>query len=170
MKGAVMAGRHQHPDGGLVVHLGAIGAGVEPVLLGIAGDAVGSGADIPAAVELVPDRRGEFEHVDRVANHDVLEHRPGVDDLMGDDAHLLEIGLAVSFAELPFGEVVGEPERHVAARPREHVQQIEHDAGTALGAQDGLGASPMSSCQLAPRTVRTSPSRSASTSHSRRSS
>ena len=57
---AMMAGRHEHADRIRSMHLRAIGAGIEPVLLRIAGDAVGAGADIAAAVLLVPDRRGKF--------------------------------------------------------------------------------------------------------------
>ena len=79
---AVMAGGHHDADRLLVVHLGAVGAGVQPVLLGIAGDAVGAGADVAAAVLLVPFRRREFGDVDVVAHHDVLEHRAVVDDLV----------------------------------------------------------------------------------------
>ena len=104
---AVMARRHQDADRGLVVHHGAIGAGVEPVLLRIAGDAVGAGADVAAAVLLVPDRRREFRHVDVVAGQDVLEHRTVLDDLVRDDLLLLEIGLAIGVAQFPFGQMVG---------------------------------------------------------------
>ena len=127
--------------------LGPVGAGIEPVLLGVAGDAVGAGADITAAVELMPDRRRELEDVDLVAHQDVLEHGPGVDDLVGDEARLFEIGVAIGLAQLPFGELVRKAERHVAAGAREHVQEqaeplgaagnvVEHDAGAILGAQD----------------------------------
>src|SRR5262249_3735111 len=77
------------------VHLGAVGAGVEPVLLGIARDAVGAGADITAAVPLVPDRGRELGDVDVVAHHDVLEDGPVLDDLVWDDLLILEVGFAV---------------------------------------------------------------------------
>ncbi len=79
---AVMAARGDEADRLLVVHHGAIGAGIEPVLLRVAGDAVGAGADVAAAVLLVPDRRREFGHVDVVAGQHVFQHRPVVDDLM----------------------------------------------------------------------------------------
>ena len=135
------------------MHLRAIGAGIEPVLLRIAGDAVGAGADVAAAVLLVPDRRGEFGDVDVVAHHDVLEHRAVLDDLVRDDLRILQIGFAIGVAQLPFGEMVGEAERHVAAHAGEHVEQqpealgrarhlVEHHAGAVLGAQDRLRDQP----------------------------
>ena len=148
-----MARRHQHADRGLVVHHGAVGAGVEPVFLRVAGDAVGAGADVAAAVQLVPDRRGELGHVDGVAGDDVLEDRAVVDDLVRDRLLLLEIGLAERVAQLPFAEMIGEAERHVAADAGEHVEQhakalraarhlVEHHAGAVLLAQDRLGGKP----------------------------
>ena len=150
---AVVALGGHEADGLLVVHLRAIGAGVEPVLFRIAGDAVGAGADVAAAVLLVPDRGGEFGHVDIVAHHDVLEHRAVLDDLVRDDLRLLQIGLAIGVAQLPFGQVVGKAERHVAADAGEHVEQqpealgraghlVEHHAGPVLGAQDRFGGEP----------------------------
>ena len=153
MDGAVMARRHQHADRGLVVHHGAVGAGVEPVLLRVAGDAVGAGADVAAAVLLVPDRRGELGDVDGVAGQHVLEDRAVVDDLVRDRLLLLQVGLAEAVGQLPFGQVIGKAERHVAADAGEHVEQhaealgaardvVEHHAGAVLGAQDRLGGEP----------------------------
>ncbi len=148
-----MAFRHHEADGLLVVHLRAIGAGVEPVLLGVDGDAVGAGADIAAAVLLVPDRGGELGDVDVIAQHDVLEHRAVVDDLVRDDLRLDEIGLAIGVGELPLGQVVRKSKGQVAPPAGEHVEQhaealraaghvLEHDAGAVLGAQDRLGGEP----------------------------
>src|SRR5262249_20126771 len=128
-------------------------AGVQPVLLGVAGDAVGAGADIAAAVLLVPFRRRKYSDVDVVAHHDVLEHGAVVDHDVRHDALLLQISFTVGVAQLPFSEVVGKAERHVAARAREHVQQqaeafrttrdvLEHDAGAVLRAQHRLGSKP----------------------------
>ena len=153
MDRGVVARRHQHADRGLVVHHGAVGAGVEPVLLRVAGDAVGAGADVAAAVLLVPDRRGELGHVDGVAGDDVLEDRAVLDDLVRDRLLLLEIGLAEGVAQFPFGQMVGKAERHVAADAGEHVEQhakalraarhvVEHHAGAVLLAQDRLGGEP----------------------------
>src|SRR5262249_24415670 len=114
-------------------------------------DAVGSSADVPAAVALMPDRSRELEHIDIAARHDVFEYRPGIDDLMRNDAHLLEIGVPTSFAELPFGEILGKAERHVSSLSRKHVQQqaktlgasgnfIKHHARAILGAQHRFGS------------------------------
>ncbi len=145
----MVAGRHQDADGVSVVYLRPVGAGVEPVLVRVAGDRIGAGADIAAAVLLVPDRGGEFEDVDVVARHDVLEHRAVRHDLVGHQLHVLEIGLAIGLAQLPFAQVVRKAEGHVAARAGEDVEQqpkalgaardvVEHHAGAVLGTQDRL--------------------------------
>ncbi len=150
---AVMARRHDEADALLVVHLRAIGPGVEPVLLGIARDAVGAGADIAPAVLLVPDGRREFLDIDILAQHHVLEHRPVGHDLVRHEARRLQIGLAIGLAQLPFVQVVGKAHRHVAARAGEDVEEhaetlgaardvVEHDARAVLGAQDRLGGEP----------------------------
>ena len=58
----------------------AIGADIDPVLLGIAGDVEAAGADIAAApLALMPDRRREPGHVDGVALDDVLDNRTGLE-------------------------------------------------------------------------------------------
>ena len=65
----------------------------------------------------------------------------------------LQIGLAIGVAELPFGQMIGKAERHVAAGAGEHVEQhakalraaghlVEHHAGAVLRAQDRLGGEP----------------------------
>src|SRR5262249_61687538 len=129
------------------------GAGVGPVLLGIARDAVGAGADVAPAVLLVPLRRRELGDVNLVAHHDVLEYRSVVDDDVRHDALLLQIGLAVGVAELPFAQVIGKAERHVAARAGEHVEPeaeairaawdvLEHHAWAVLRPQHRLGGEP----------------------------
>ncbi len=131
----------------------AIGAGIEPVFFRVPGDAVGAGADIAAAIFLVPDRRREFGHVDIVAGDDVLQDRTVVDDLVRDDFRVLQIGFAIAVAQLPFAQVIGKSERHVAARAGKHVEQhakafraagdvVEHHAGPVLVAQDRLGGEP----------------------------
>ena len=153
MQIAVVAGRHQDADRVPVVHLRPVGAGVEPVLVRVAGDRIGAGADVASAVLLMPDRGGEFEHVDVVARHDVLEHRPVRHDLVGHQLHVLEIGVAIGLAQLPFAQVIRKAESHVAARAGEDVEQqpktlgtagdvVEHHAGAVLGAQDRLRGEP----------------------------
>src|SRR5262249_442601 len=75
--------------------------------------------------------------------HDHMRHGP----------LLLEIGFAIGVAELPFGEVIGKAERHVAARPGKHVQQeakalratrdvLKYHAGSVLRPQYRPGRSP----------------------------
>src|SRR5262249_11665954 len=62
-----------------------------------------------------------------------------------------QIGLAIGVAQLPFTEVIGKAERHVAALAGKHVHEqakafwtardvLEHDAGAVLGAQHRLGS------------------------------
>ena len=149
----MMARGHHDADGFLVMHLGAVGAGIQPVLLGVAGDAVGAGADIAAAVLLVPFWRWKFGDVDIIPHHDVFEHRPVVDDDVRHDALLLQVSLAVRVAQLPLGEVLGKTERHVATGAGKHVEQqpealraaldiLEHHAGAVFRAQHRFGGEP----------------------------
>ena len=51
----------------------AVGADVDPAVVGVTGDVEGTGADVAAAVPGVPARRREDGHVDLVAAADVLE-------------------------------------------------------------------------------------------------
>ena len=149
----MMSGRDQKPDRIAVVQLRAIGAGVEPVLLRIAGDAVSAGADIAAAVLFVPDRRRKFGEIDVVADKHVFQHRTVFDDLVRNDFLFRQIRLAIGIAEFPFGQVIGKAEGHVAAGAGEHVQKnakalraagnvVEHHARAVLGAQHRLGGEP----------------------------
>ena len=98
----------------------------------------------------MPHGRGEFRHIDIVAHSDVVEDRPALDHLVLDQARLLEICGAIRVRHLPLGQMIGQPQRHVAALASEHVEQqaepfgaarhlVEHDAGPLLGAQNRLG-------------------------------
>src|SRR5262249_20088711 len=98
---AVMTARHRQTQGLLVVHHRAIGAGVIPVLVRIACDAIGARPDIATAILFVPDRGGEFCDVNSVAHHDVLEHGAVFDDLVRNDLGFLQIVFAVGIAEFP---------------------------------------------------------------------
>ncbi len=70
----------------LVVHLHPVGAEIDPVAVGIAGDDQAFGADVAAAVVLVPLRRREGVDVDGAAFEHVLQHRAfGDDDRAGSD-------------------------------------------------------------------------------------
>ena len=146
-----MAARGEESDLLRPMDLRPVRAGIEPAILGIAGDAVGTGADIAPAVILVPDRRGEFGDVDIVAGQDVLEHRPVLDDFVLFDLLVLHEAFAIGVRQLPLGQVFGKPERHVAPRAGEHVHQqtealgaagylVEHDAGAVFLAQHRLGS------------------------------
>jgi hypothetical protein len=121
----------------------AIGAAVDPALVGIAGDVEAAGADVAAAVGRVPFGRGEGGDVDVVSGHDVLENRT-VSNVFGRDARhrAHEIG-AEPFAQLDLAEIGGEPERHVLALAAEEIDQhpaafdrarycVEHEAGRTV--------------------------------------
>ncbi len=73
-------GRHEKPDGFLVMHHGAIGAEIQPAFVGIPRDRDAGGADESAAVELMHFRHGELEHIDGAAGHGVLEDRSAFHD------------------------------------------------------------------------------------------
>jgi hypothetical protein len=148
-----MARRDQNANRGLVKDLRPIGAGIEPLLLRVAGDGIGAGTDVAAAVLFVPNRRREFQNVDGVAHQHVFEDRPVVDDLVRHDFRLSQERLTIGVAQLPFRQMVGEAERHVAPRSGEHVHQqtkarrtavdvLEHDARPVLGAQNRLSSEP----------------------------
>src|SRR5919109_2839105 len=89
MDAAMVARLHHDAHGFFVMHLRAIRAGVEPVFLRVAGDAVGAGADVAAAVLFVPLRRRKYGDVDAITHHDVLEHGSVVDHDVRHDALLL---------------------------------------------------------------------------------
>ena len=92
---AVLAGRNPDRDVVLVLHHGAIGGAVDPVLLRVAHDDEIVGADEAAAVLLVQERHREFEQVDLVVAVDILEHRALADGLRRDRAvglHAVAIG------------------------------------------------------------------------------
>src|SRR6266852_4481483 len=72
---AVLAGRDVEPEARLVVDHHAIRPQVDPVLIGIDGHIEAAGAEVAAAVELVPFRGGEDRAVDLIATENVLEDR-----------------------------------------------------------------------------------------------
>src|SRR5215212_8432730 len=115
MDGAVVTRSHNYTDRFAVVHLRAVRAGIEPVLLGIARDAVGPSADVTAAVLFVPDRRRKRFDVHVVPTHNVLENRSVVDNFVRDEALRTEIRFAKSVAQFPLGKMVGETKGHVPA-------------------------------------------------------
>ena len=80
---AVLARRNPDAEGIVVVHTNAISADVGPFLFGILHDHHAARADVPAAVMLVPARRGKFEQIDFVAAVDVLRYRHHCDTSTG---------------------------------------------------------------------------------------
>jgi hypothetical protein len=59
----------------LIVHHGAIGGAIDPVLLGVAHDHEVVGADEAAAVMLVQERHRKLQQVDLVVAVDIFQHR-----------------------------------------------------------------------------------------------
>ena len=118
---AVLAGRDVEADGFLIVNHHPVRAEVHPVLLGIARDVEAAGADVAAAVVLVPDRRRELRHVDVVTHHDVLEDRSATDFPIWDGLHLFEAVLQERFAQLELRQARLVAEGHVLAFPAEEV-------------------------------------------------
>src|SRR5262249_32586886 len=99
----------------------AIGAAVDPALVGIAGDVEAAGADVAAAVGRVPFGRGEGGDVDVVFGHDVFENRTVVDVFGRDARHRAhEIG-AEPFAQLDLARLGGNAQLHVLALAAEEV-------------------------------------------------
>ena len=76
---AVLALGAHHGRDVRAVRLHAIGAVVDPAGVGIAHDHHVAGADVVAAVVLVPARRRDLGDVDVLAGVDVLQERPGLD-------------------------------------------------------------------------------------------
>ena len=126
-----------------VVDHHAIGAAVDPALIGIAGDVEAAGADVAAAVGRVPFGRGEGGDVDVVSGHDVFENRAVIDVFGRDAPHRPdEIG-AEPLAQIDLAEIGRKAERHVLALAAEEIDQhpaafdrprhlLEHEAGRAV--------------------------------------
>ena len=128
----------------------AVGAAIDPAVVGIAHDVVAAGADIAAAVLRVPLRRREFGDVDGVALHDVLHHRAGVDEFRRDALEHAGVIDAKAFAQLQLGQLGGKSERHVLALAGEEIDQeaaaleraghvLEHEARRVVGVRRHFG-------------------------------
>ncbi len=118
---AVLARHHQDADRLAVVHHRAVGADIEPAVVGIAGDRIASGADITSPVRDMPDRCRELHQVDVLAGEHVLQHRAVGDDAVGDQRPVLhEAGIA-GLAEFDLGQPVRKAQRHVAPPAGEDV-------------------------------------------------
>ena len=132
-----------------VLHLDAIGPDVDPVAVRILEDVADAGAEVPAAVERMPLRGGEFEHVDVLAAQHVLEdgavlHEPRghAPVRLGETEELVH--------ERPPLDVDGKPERErqaSARRVRVHEDAVaggiardvvEEDRGRVVGVVEHL--------------------------------
>ena len=76
MDAAVLALGDLAADGVAVIDLRAVGAEIEPAVVGVLRDDAAGGADVARLVLLVMQRHRELQHVDRVAFEHVLQHRP----------------------------------------------------------------------------------------------
>ena len=133
MDAPVLARGHIEAQRVLVVDHHPVGADVDPVLFGIAGDVVAAGADVASAVGFVPERDGEFGDVDGVAGEHVLHHRAGLDELMGDGLQLAHVVFEEGLGELELVEFDREAQGEVLALAAEEIGQ---DARALLGAGD----------------------------------
>ncbi len=149
MDPAVLARRDVEADLFLVLDHHAVGAGVDPFLVGVLGDVVGAGADVAAAVFLVPLRRRELVHVDVVARQNVLQHRAVLDDLVLD--RLLGLGdVGQAFGQFQLVHVGREADGQALALAAEEVGQhavavlaagdlVEQGAGRRVGMVQQFG-------------------------------
>jgi hypothetical protein len=149
MQIAMVPNRHGDADGIAVMHLGAVGACIEPALFRVLRDAVGARADIAPTIIGMPDGRREFENIHILAHHDILEDGPRFHHGVFDAFWILQIGLPIGFAQFPFVEMIRKTKRHVAAAPGEYIHQdtkplrtpldiVEYDAGTIFVPQHGF--------------------------------
>ncbi len=134
MLATVLAGRDVEADGVLVVDHHAIAAEVHPPVVGILGDIERAGADVAAAVELVPLRGGELEYVDLGTAHDILKDGTVLHDLRHDVRNALARPLLPRLHELVGSAVDGQAERH--GDSPERPEPIRQDAKTLFVTDD----------------------------------
>ena len=180
---AVLAGRDVEAERLLVVDHDAVGAAIDPAVVGIAHDVVAAGADIAAAVLRVPLRRREFGDVDVVALHDVLASSGRSSTNFGG------MRLSIGRRELTrkpslsssLERSVGKPSVMFLRLPAKKLTSRRLPLsvpGTSSNTKHGASSScadisatmPMSAARSGPPTSFTSPSLFASSSHWRRSS
>ena len=120
---AVLALGAHHGGELLVVRLHAVGAVVDPAGVGIAHDHHVAGADVVAAVVLVPARHRDLEQVDIVAGLDVLQERTARHRYRRDGLRFLHV-FAPMPHQLDLGAVGRVAHRHVDAADRgEQIRQ-----------------------------------------------
>ena len=125
---AVLALRAHHGRDVALVRLHAIGAVIDPAGVGVAHHHHVAGADVIAAVVLVPARHRDFENVDVLAGVHVLHQRAGLHDLRRNGLGRLHV-LAPVVHQLDGVGVGVEAERDVDAPHRG--QDIREDAVAA---------------------------------------
>src|SRR5258708_14588342 len=99
------------------MHHGAIGAEIEPALIGIARDSDARRADKSAAIELMNFRHGKFQYVDSVVGHGVFKDWSCLHNLRRNRLKLVEL----------FFESADELQSHAVHR------QTGHKRETAIG-------------------------------------
>ena len=161
---SVLALRGHDRRDAAVLGLDAVGAVVDPAGVGVLHDHHAAGADVAAAVVLVPFRRRDFEDVDVAAGGDVLHQRPVRDRDRRNGLGVLHVGAPVAH-EVHLARLGrhaereidpphrGEDVRHHPMAAREAGDVVEHhrrrphgalvdvddaaDLRVALGAGDG---------------------------------
>src|SRR5271166_1110927 len=142
----VLAGRDIKPRGPGVMDHHAVSAAIGPALVRITGDVEAAGADITAAVGLVPLRRREACYIDVVTTHDVLEDRAVTDVAGRNPFHRGHAMNSEGLAQLDFGKIGREAERHVLALAAKEVDEhpaaldrarylVEYEAGGSVVVQ-----------------------------------
>jgi hypothetical protein len=101
----------------LRLRLHAIGAVIDPAGVRIAHDHHVAGADVIAAVVLVPARHRDLENVDAAAGQRIVHHRPTLDSHRRNGACFLHVAPPV-MNELGGARVGIEPERDIDAANR----------------------------------------------------
>ena len=142
---SVLALRCHDRGDAAVLGLDAVGAVVDPPGVGMLHDHHAAGADVAAAVVLVPFRRRDFENVDVASRGDVLHQRPVVDRHRRNGLGVLHVGAPVAH-EVHLARVGrhaeseidpphrGEDVRHHPMAPREAGDIVEHHRRRPHGA------------------------------------
>ncbi len=125
---AVLAGRHHHRGHTGLVALHPIAAVVEPAGIRITHNHHAAGADIRAAIMLVPDRRRDFLDIDILAFEHVFQERPAIDLARLMRRRMLHV-IAPPLNQLHFGCLRRQSERNVDTRHRG--QDVGDDAPAA---------------------------------------
>jgi hypothetical protein len=87
---AVVSRRNVKRQGVAVVYHHAVPAQVDPALFGIAADGHIKGANIAAAVPLMPEWNRQRQQIDRLALKNVFHQRPRVDDPRRDHLRVIQ--------------------------------------------------------------------------------